>query len=56
MPDQLGSNSSLRLPADCTIAAIRGVYDLIREANFNSTIQTARGAWLCVLAGANTRK
>ena len=23
---------SLRLPADCSIAAIRGVYDLIREA------------------------
>ena len=32
MPDQPGSNSSLRLPADCTIAAIRGVYDLIRDA------------------------
>jgi ABC-type transporter Mla MlaB component len=23
---------SLRLPADCSIAAIRGIYDLIREA------------------------
>ncbi len=24
--------SLLRLPADCSIAAIRGVYDLVREA------------------------
>jgi anti-anti-sigma regulatory factor len=31
MPDQTPPNS-LRLPADCTIAAIRGVYDLVREA------------------------
>lgn len=28
----MDSKSSLRLPVDCSIAAIRGVYDLIREA------------------------
>jgi anti-anti-sigma regulatory factor len=32
MPDPVARNNSLRLPADCTIAAIRGVYDMIREA------------------------
>jgi ABC-type transporter Mla MlaB component len=32
MPDPAAPNRSLRLPADCTIAAIRGVYELIREA------------------------
>lgn len=31
-PDSTESKWSLRLPADCSIAAIRGVYDLIREA------------------------
>jgi ABC-type transporter Mla MlaB component len=29
---QMDSKGSLRLPVDCSIAAIRGVYDLIREA------------------------
>ena len=28
----MDSKDSLRLPVDCSIAAIRGVYDLIREA------------------------
>jgi anti-anti-sigma regulatory factor len=32
MPDTMEPRWSLRLPADCSIAAIRGVYDLIREA------------------------
>jgi ABC-type transporter Mla MlaB component len=31
-PDPTKQKWSLRLPADCSIAAIRGVYDLIREA------------------------
>src|SRR5262245_54051405 len=31
-PDSTKQKWSLRLPADCSIAAIRGVYDLIREA------------------------
>ncbi len=31
-PDSTEPSRSLRLPADCSIAAIRGVYDLIREA------------------------
>src|SRR5215470_270996 len=31
-PDSTEQKWSLRLPADCSIAAIRGVYDLIREA------------------------
>jgi ABC-type transporter Mla MlaB component len=31
-PDATESKWSLRLPADCSIAAIRSVYDLIREA------------------------
>jgi ABC-type transporter Mla MlaB component len=29
---KMDSKGSLRLPVDCSIAAIRGVYDLIREA------------------------
>src|ERR1700743_3049647 len=29
---QMDSKGSLRLPVDCSIATIRGVYDLIREA------------------------
>ena len=32
MADPAESKWSLRLPADCSIAAIRGVYDLIRDA------------------------
>ena len=31
-PDATEPKWSLRLPADCSIAAIRGVYDMIREA------------------------
>ena len=31
-PDATEPKWSLRLPADCSIAAIRSVYDLIREA------------------------
>ena len=31
-PDATEPKWSLRLPADCSIAAIRNVYDLIREA------------------------
>ncbi|WP_024512186.1 STAS domain-containing protein [Bradyrhizobium sp. ARR65] len=31
-PNATESKWSLRLPADCSIAAIRNVYDLIREA------------------------
>ncbi|MGJ4999344.1 STAS domain-containing protein [Bradyrhizobium sp. HKCCYLR20261] len=32
MQDTIESRRSLRLPADCSIAAIRGVHDQIREA------------------------
>jgi ABC-type transporter Mla MlaB component len=32
MQDPTAPRWSLRLPADCSIAAIRGVYDLIRDA------------------------
>jgi len=32
MQDSTASRWSLRLPSDCSIAAIRGVYDLIRDA------------------------
>ena len=32
MQNQMEPKWSLRLPADCSIAAIRGVYDLIRDA------------------------
>ncbi|MCK1735235.1 STAS domain-containing protein [Bradyrhizobium sp. 138] len=31
-PEATESKWSVRLPADCSIAAIRGVYDLIRDA------------------------
>lgn len=31
-PDLTESKRLLRLPADCSIASIRGVYDMIREA------------------------
>ncbi len=31
-PNSTEPSRSLRLPADCSIAAIRGVYELIREA------------------------
>ena len=32
MPDPTDQKWSLRLPADCSIAAIRSVYELVREA------------------------
>jgi ABC-type transporter Mla MlaB component len=32
LPDSTEQKWSLRLPADCSIAAVRGVYDLIRDA------------------------